>query len=63
LIKQEKQLRLSKIEYEQFVYLIKRYSYKGTPLQEQMIEEICPELGIDYGNICDEKADKSSNIY
>ena len=29
---QERSLGLNKTDYEQFVYLIKRYSYKGTPL-------------------------------
>lgn len=29
---QEKAVGLHKLKYEKFVYLIKRYSYKGTPL-------------------------------
>lgn len=45
---QEKAVGLNKIDYERFVYLIKRYSYKGTPLLEHMFKEICPELNLDY---------------
>jgi hypothetical protein len=41
--------------------MIKRYTYKGTPLQEKMVEEICPDLNIDYKKLAEDKnMDKES---
>ena len=63
LTNQEKQVGISSIDYEQFVYLIKRYSYKGTPLIEHMFKEISAEIGIDYESIGEEAADKHSPAF
>eukprot|EP00350_Pseudokeronopsis_sp_OXSARD2_P009699 CAMPEP_0170541914 /NCGR_PEP_ID=MMETSP0211-20121228/1513_1 /TAXON_ID=311385 /ORGANISM="Pseudokeronopsis sp., Strain OXSARD2" /LENGTH=66 /DNA_ID=CAMNT_0010844821 /DNA_START=88 /DNA_END=288 /DNA_ORIENTATION=- len=48
LVKQERQVGLDKVEYEQFVFMIKRYCYTGSPFQDQMLEIVAPELNIDY---------------
>lgn len=63
LTAQEKELGISKVDYEQFVYLIKRYSYKGTPLLEHMFQEISKDIGIEYEDIGENAADKHSLAY
>eukprot|EP00347_Sterkiella_histriomuscorum_P012116 403369833 len=56
---QERSVGLQKCQYDQFVYLIKRYSYKGTPLQEHMFKEICPFLGLDYKKLNEDKDEET----
>jgi hypothetical protein len=57
LTKEEREIGLHKISYETFVYAVKRYSYKGTPLQELMFKEICTEINVDYSKLDDASKD------
>ncbi len=63
LTSQESQIGISKVDYEKFVFLIKRYSYKGTPLLEHIFKEISKDIGIDYNEISEDAADKHSLAY
>ena len=51
------------MDFENFTYVIKRFTYKGSPLQEQMIKEMCPDIGIDYNDIKEDVKDKETATY
>lgn len=60
---QEKSLGLGEVYYEKFIYAIKRYSYKGSPLQENMMSEISKEINLDFSKISSTAKDKTNLLY
>jgi hypothetical protein len=51
---------MGEIPYEDFVYNIKRYTYKGQSLNDKILEELCPALNLDYSSFQPNTEDKSS---
>ena len=51
LLSKEQSLSFTTLSYPTFTYLIKRYSYKGTPLQDHMLRELSAELNLDYDQV------------
>ena len=60
---QERKYGLQDTNYQQFIFLLKRYGYKDLPFTDHMFSHICPELGIDHSEFDNEdKEDKDKEL-
>jgi len=44
----EKKLGMHAVPYIDYLFAIKRYSYKGSPFDSKILEEIAPEINLDF---------------
>ena len=60
LCEREKESQLHTLSYTEFVYAVKRYTFRGQPFNERIFEGISADLNIDYKKI---KEEKSNDLY
>ena len=51
LLRKEEDTGLESLNYIDFVFILKRYTYKSQPFNERIFEGICPDLGLDWERI------------
>ena len=48
IIEKEKTLGLGEMAFLDLCYTVKRFTYNGNVLNDEVFKRICPELGLDW---------------
>ena len=54
IIEKEKTLGLGEMAFLDFCYTVKRFTYNGNVLNDEVFKRICPELGLDWEQVNNE---------
>ena len=54
ITEQEKITEFYKLSYTEFMYALKRYTFRGQPFSSTIFEGICPDLNIKWSAIADD---------